>query len=122
MADFYLILFNAALEKRENIPHGREGFYYSENGEHTWYDLCKTITKELHAKGASKTHEPTTFTDEELIKAIGNLVSTSNVRSRRKIYLQRFDNAGWGEPCARFERAGARRAGSGIGVEAQVHD
>ncbi|KAL1940288.1 hypothetical protein VTO73DRAFT_9240 [Trametes versicolor] len=87
MADFYLILFNAALEKRENIPHGREGFYYSENGEHTWYDLCKTIAKELHAKGASKTDEPTTFTDEELIKAIGNLAGAnlalgSNARAR----------------------------------------
>lgn len=122
MADFYLILFNAALEKREDIPHGREGFYYSENGEHTWYDLCKIITKELHAKGASKTDEPTTFTDEELIKAIGNLVSTSRVYARRQLCSLSVDNAGWGEPRAWVECARARRAGSGIGVEAQVHD
>lgn len=121
MADFYLILFNAALEKRENIPHGREGFYYSENGEHTWYDLCKTIAKELHAKGASKTDEPTTFTDEELIKAIGNLVSTPRVCPPRKM-CSHVDDTGWGEPCSWLKRAGARRAGSGIGVEAQVHD
>ncbi|KAI0635606.1 NAD-P-binding protein [Trametes polyzona] len=86
-ADFYLILFDAALEKREKIPHGREGFYYLENGEHTWYDLCKTIAKELHAKGASKTDEPTTFTDEELTRAVGNLAAAnlalgSNSRAR----------------------------------------
>lgn len=122
MADFYLILFNAALEKRENIPHGREGFYYSENGEHTWYDLCKTIARELHAKGASKTDEPTTFTDEELIKAIGNLVSTSRVHALRKMCSLPVGNAGWGKSRAWVKRAGAWRAGSGIGVEAQVHD
>ncbi|KAI0822502.1 NAD-P-binding protein [Trametes gibbosa] len=85
-ADLYLVVFNAALAGRENVPHGRDGMYYAENGEHTWYDLCKTIAKELSSYGVG-TDKPTTFSDEELLNAVGNLAAAnlalgSNSRAR----------------------------------------
>ena len=72
--DLYLILFDAILNDPEKVGHGRDGFYFTENGEHLWYDLSKAIGRELVALGLTDNEEPTSFTNEELVKYFGSIV------------------------------------------------
>ena len=50
------------------IGHGREGFYFGENGEHRLYDLSKAIGTAMVELGRAEIDEPTTFTQEEFEK------------------------------------------------------
>ena len=50
------------------VPHGREGFYIGENGEHTMYEVAKTIGEALVAIGKSADSEPSTLNQEEINK------------------------------------------------------
>ena len=77
VADFYLVLLDRVLENPDKVPHGREGFYILEVGEHSWYDLGKGVAKAFSDLGLSKSDEPATFTAEEIDKYIGNAVSVS---------------------------------------------
>ena len=66
----YLVLFDA-IRKDPKVPgHGREGFYFGENGEHNMYEVGKAIGDALVALGKSATPDPTPFTEEELEKYI----------------------------------------------------
>ena len=70
VADLYLVLFDA-IRKDPSVPgHGREGFYFGENGEHNMYEVGKAIGDALVALGKSATPDPTPFTEEELEKYI----------------------------------------------------
>ncbi|KAI0663902.1 NAD-P-binding protein [Cubamyces menziesii] len=87
VADFYLVLLDRVLENPDKVPHGREGFYILEVGEHSWYDLGKGVAEAFSDLGLSKSDEPTTFTAEEINKYIGNamiahLALGSNARGR----------------------------------------
>lgn len=64
VADFYIILFDAILAANPAPGHGREGYYFGENGHYLVYDLCKSVAVALAAHGVG-TDEPTTFTEEE---------------------------------------------------------
>jgi len=69
MADLYVVLFNAI--QAGNNPacgHGREGFYFGENGEHTLYEVAKAIAVALVQLGLSVDPEPSPFTKEEIDK------------------------------------------------------
>jgi hypothetical protein len=46
--------------------HGREGYYFGENGEYTQYEAAKAVAEALVAKGLGQTSEPTSFTEEEI--------------------------------------------------------
>jgi len=45
--------------------HGREGYYFSGNGEYSWYELSKAVAEAFVALGKSDKAEPTVFTQEE---------------------------------------------------------
>lgn len=51
--------------------HGREGIYFGENGEHSFYENAKAIGEALAAIGKLDNPEPTVFTKEELVKYFG---------------------------------------------------
>ena len=74
--DLFIILWDAVVSNPEKIGHGRDGFYFGENGEHLWYDISKAIGKALVKRGISKSDEPTPFTTEELVKYFGSEVSS----------------------------------------------
>ncbi|KAI0058646.1 NAD-P-binding protein [Artomyces pyxidatus] len=80
-ADMFRIVLEAALTD-VNTPHGREGFYFGENGEYRLYDVAKTYTQVLYDLGKSKTPEPTTFTEEETLKYFGGSYLGTNSRAR----------------------------------------
>ncbi len=69
-----MIIFDAATKRPSETPHGREGFFFAENGEHTWYSISKEISRVLVQMGIGYSDEPTTFTKGELIKYWGSEV------------------------------------------------
>ncbi|TFY58290.1 hypothetical protein EVG20_g8203, partial [Dentipellis fragilis] len=84
-ADLFLVVFNAALAHSEHpTPHGREGYFFGENGEYPAIDLCRAIAKALYELGKGKSPEPTPFTDEEAMKYFGGYILGSNSRARGK--------------------------------------
>ena len=91
VADFYVVLFDA-IRKNPGIGHGREGFYFVVNGEHTLYELGKAVSQALVDLGKGKSAEPTTFTKVELDTLFGPVVSTVLVCF--KLYCSSCDPAG----------------------------
>ncbi|TFY71385.1 hypothetical protein EVG20_g1597 [Dentipellis fragilis] len=84
-ADLFLVVFNAALAHSEHpTPHGREGYFFGENGEYPAIDLCRAIANALYELGKGKSPEPTPFTDEEAMKYFGGYILGSNSRARGK--------------------------------------
>lgn len=65
VADLYIVLYDSIITNPAT-GHGREGFYFGENGEHTLYDVGKAIGEALVAIGKTDNPEPTTLTKEEI--------------------------------------------------------
>ena len=63
MADLYIVLYDAILEGKAG--HGREGFYFGENGHYLFKDVSAKIGEALYDLGVSMTPEPNVFTEEE---------------------------------------------------------
>lgn len=70
VADLYILLFDHIISHKSTHPpaHGRLGFYFGENGEHSMYDVAKTVAQMLYDAGKGKSPQPTTFTKEEMEK------------------------------------------------------
>lgn len=68
VSDLYIVLFNKIRSDPEGTPHGREGYYFGAAAEHQLYDVAKAIAEALVAIGRGKSSEPTTFTQEDLVK------------------------------------------------------
>lgn len=94
-ANLYLILFDAVLANPEKVGHGREGYFFVENGEHTWYDLSKAIGGPFVKAGLSKDSEPTTLTDEELIKYTGSVEIGHKMGSNVRCHANCARGLGW---------------------------
>ncbi|KAL1944844.1 hypothetical protein VTO73DRAFT_2464 [Trametes versicolor] len=69
VADLYIVLFDAIVSGTSR--HGWEGFYFGENGQHSWYQISRAIGDALVALRISQDPEPTAFTVEELVKYCG---------------------------------------------------
>ncbi|GBE88351.1 hypothetical protein SCP_1301660 [Sparassis crispa] len=85
VADLYIVVFDAVMSGKP-IGHGREGFYFAENGEHQLYDIGKAIGAALVDLGMAKSDEPTTFSKAELDKYFGgsaDLGTNSRCRAER---------------------------------------
>ena len=74
VAELYQILFDATLSD-PNTPHGRDGYYFAENGEYRLYDLAKAYSQVLYDLGKGKSPNPTSFTAEEAQKYFGVMTS-----------------------------------------------
>ncbi|KAI0787448.1 NAD(P)-binding protein [Fomes fomentarius] len=72
MANLYVALFDSIVRVPEKTGHGWEGFYFGENGEHTWFQVSKAIGDALVYFGVASEPEPTPFTTEELVKYFGS--------------------------------------------------
>jgi len=67
-ADLYIDIYNAIKANPDKVGHGRKGYYFGLNGEHTLYDVGKELGRAMVAVGKSSSEEPTTFTNEEMNK------------------------------------------------------
>ncbi|EIW84046.1 NAD(P)-binding protein [Coniophora puteana RWD-64-598 SS2] len=73
-ADLFITVYDGVISGRAG--HGREGYYFAENGHYTWYGLSKATAEAMVALGKSKSTEPTPFTTAEceempLLRALG---------------------------------------------------
>ncbi|KAF9468157.1 NAD(P)-binding protein [Collybia nuda] len=70
VAELYILLFDQIhSQKATHSPaHGRFGFYFGENGEHSMYEVAETIARLLYDIGKGDSPHPTTFTTEEMKK------------------------------------------------------
>jgi len=70
LADLYVALYDS-IKSNPETGHGREGYYFAENGEYLLYDVAKGVALALVEAGKSQSAEPTSFTEEELEKWLG---------------------------------------------------
>ncbi|KAI6104126.1 hypothetical protein F5141DRAFT_1216679 [Pisolithus sp. B1] len=63
VSDLFVVVYENALSGR--AAHGREGFYFGENGEHKVYDVSKAIAQALYELGKGRSPEPEPFTQED---------------------------------------------------------
>jgi len=95
IADLYDVLFTLILAEPSKPGHGREGFYFGENGEHTWYDISKAIGVAMVKLGLSKSVEPTPFTEEELGKYFGSKTVGYYFGTNSRCRANRSKAIGW---------------------------
>ncbi|KZT66776.1 NAD(P)-binding protein [Daedalea quercina L-15889] len=81
VAELYIMLFDAIRSEPPSVGHGWEGFYFAENGHNSWLELGKAIGQALVDLGLTENAEPTSFTDEELMKYWGSVVRLSVMHS-----------------------------------------
>jgi hypothetical protein len=90
VADLYILLFDATTT--HPLAHGRSGFYFGENGEHTLYSISQTIAQILFEMGKGRSPVPTTFNEEETRRYFpGGTSLGSNSRCR----AERSREVGW---------------------------
>ncbi|KAJ7707793.1 hypothetical protein B0H17DRAFT_1034046 [Mycena rosella] len=93
VAELYLAILDL-LSKASPPPdfaHGRAGFYFAENGEHTLYSVGEAISKVLSGMGKGSS-TPTTFSDKEVrLYFPGGTSLGSNSRCR----AERGYKVGW---------------------------
>ncbi|OCH93024.1 NAD(P)-binding protein [Obba rivulosa] len=95
VADLYIVLFDAIMTRPDAVAHGREGYYFAENGEHTWYDISKAVGRALVELGVSETDEPTTLSREELIKYFGSEAMGNYGGTNSRCRADRGRSIGW---------------------------
>ncbi|KJA19468.1 hypothetical protein HYPSUDRAFT_44222 [Hypholoma sublateritium FD-334 SS-4] len=71
LADLYILLLNTIIVRPEYAAHGRDGFYFAENGEHTMYQVGKAICEGMNVMGVHSELEPSAFTQEDLENYFG---------------------------------------------------
>jgi len=58
LSNLYFLLASAIIEfAKRDIPHGKLGYYFAENGYQTWFDISEGIGKIGKAQGAFETEE-----------------------------------------------------------------
>ncbi|TFK49690.1 NAD(P)-binding protein [Heliocybe sulcata] len=66
-ADLYLILFDKA-RKDPSVAHGRNGYYFAENGHFAYYEIAQVVGQALVDSGRATSAAPTPFTKDDLDK------------------------------------------------------
>ncbi|KAI0342692.1 NAD(P)-binding protein [Trametopsis cervina] len=94
-ADLYITLYDGAVSGSDALGHGRNGYYFGENGEHPWYDISKEIGRLFVQRGFSKTAEPTAFSVEELIKYFGSEEFGNSYGSNSRARANHSRSIGW---------------------------
>jgi nucleoside-diphosphate-sugar epimerase len=106
LVDAYIILFDQLLAvygpdaKSDAKPSpylttGREGYYFTENGRHSWRQLAEKIGEVLHKKGLAKSAKATSFPDDEVESALIGPLSWLAVGSQSNCKAGRVRQLGW---------------------------
>ncbi|KAI0358736.1 NAD-P-binding protein [Trametes cingulata] len=85
VVQLYEVLWNCIVAEKD-VGHGKEGYYFAENGEHKLYEVAKAIGVALKEFGLADTDEPSSFTKEELdnyFDGSESLGSNSRCRAER---------------------------------------
>ncbi|KAG6864529.1 hypothetical protein C0991_008930 [Blastosporella zonata] len=94
VADLYLVLYDSIKANPAGTGHGREGYYFGENGTHSLYEVGKAISEELVAVRKGRSAEPTPFTEEEIEK-LGKEFAYVALGSNSRATANRSRAIGW---------------------------
>jgi nucleoside-diphosphate-sugar epimerase len=106
LSDAYIIIFDQLLaaygpdakSNAQTSPYlttGREGYYFAENGEHTWRQLSEKIGEVLYRKDIIKSPEVTSFPDDEVESSLWGEFSWRVVGSQSNSKAERVRKLGW---------------------------
>jgi nucleoside-diphosphate-sugar epimerase len=106
LVDAYIIIFNQlvaaygpdAKPNAQPSPYlttGREGYYFAENGKHSWRQLSEKIGEVLYKKGIVKSPEVTSFPDDEVESSLWGKYSWFVVGSQSNSNAERVRKLGW---------------------------
>ena len=93
VADLYVVLYDSIVSNPAT-GHGREGIYFGENGEHTYYDIAKAVGEGLKTIGKIDNPEPTAFTEEEIVKYLGVSSLSESRLDTSNVEIQSFNFVG----------------------------
>jgi len=84
LSDCYLKLVEAAVDGGGKATWGKEGYYFTENGEHPWGDAAKAIASAAHKQGFIPSDDVVAMSGDEVnqIRSFGALLWGANSRSR----------------------------------------
>ncbi|KAH9914493.1 NAD(P)-binding protein [Epithele typhae] len=87
LASLYAIILRRLVSSPASITHGRDGYFFAENGEHLWLDLSRRVAEALFALGAIESAELVKFETEESIGEFAKheayvFANGTNARSR----------------------------------------
>ena len=94
-ADIFIILLDALLSRPDAVGHGWEGWLFAENGEHTWYELSRSIGDALVSLGHGDNAEPTAFTQDELVQYFGSVLYGHYFGTNSRCRADRSRALGW---------------------------
>jgi len=97
ISDLFIVLYDAIVNDREGdkVGHGREGFYFGENGEFTWLQLSKAIGEALHSLRMLKTKDITPFSKEDMVKYFGSEEVANYFGTNARCKANRSRAIGW---------------------------
>ena len=72
VADVYIRLFDAVLQDSSKVSHGREGYFFIDNGELSVGELLQSIADALFALGRISTRELIPYAADEAGKFLIN--------------------------------------------------
>ncbi|KAH9918381.1 NAD(P)-binding protein [Epithele typhae] len=87
LADLFAIILRRMLSDPASLAHGREGYFFAENGEHLWRELSARVADVLYALGAIDSPELLKFETEDGIGEFAKnepyvFANGTNARSR----------------------------------------
>ncbi|KAJ7223348.1 hypothetical protein GGX14DRAFT_427394 [Mycena pura] len=94
LADLCILMYDGAIRADPHTAagHGRERFYFAENGAHELVELCTVIARVLFEQGRGKSPVPVPFTAEEK-KPFGPMAAL--IGSNAKCRASRARALGW---------------------------
>lgn len=104
LSNCFLKLLEAAVEGGKGATWGREGYYFTENGELAWGDMARFVAMEAHSQGFLSTKDVSIISDEDAKKLThrGDVLWAANsrckaVRARKLLGWSPSEKDVWGE-------------------------
>jgi nucleoside-diphosphate-sugar epimerase len=77
------------------LTTGRQGYYFAENGQHSWRQLAEKIGEVLRKKGIAKSSKVTSFPEDEVESALFGPFSWIGLGSQSNSKVERLRKVGW---------------------------
>jgi len=95
LSKLYKLLLDSIASSNTDLPYGRQGVYWAENGEHTWKATSESIAKALKSQGLIETEEVKSVSLSEGAKLLNDgdegyteAIYASNSRGRADLAWQ----------------------------------
>ena len=95
LSDCFLKLVEAALQGGGKATWGKEGYYFTQNGEHVWDDAAKWVASAAHKQGLIPSDEVISVTLEEARQLVGKGTALTLASNSRCKAIRAHKLLGW---------------------------